>query len=146
MQADSDAAASQVSAEKSVLFRGIVRGLLPLFLLSLLGEKDRYGGEIMATFAEMSGGRWRPSPGSVYPLLKKLERDGLIAGTWESGRAAAKRVYAITPAGREELPRLQRRLLSELRVVKGVVDQHIAALEAIVTGAGSWGDWREEEP
>jgi len=122
------------------LFRGVVRGMLPLYLLTLVSERPLYGQEIMQSFSDMSGGRWHPSPGSVYPTLKKLEAQGLLEGEWQSGRAAARKVYAITERGGVALPAMQRRLLDELRAVKGVVDQHIVALEAVVEDQGDRGD------
>lgn len=128
------AGAAPPDPRKATLFKGIVRGLLPLYLLTVLGERARHGSEIMDTFSEMSGGGWKPSPGSVYPLLKKLEREGLIAGEWRSGRAAAKRIYTLTDAGRAALPALQRQLLDELRAVKEVVDLHIVAFEELLEG------------
>jgi len=50
-------------------------------------------------------GRWRPSPGSVYPTLQLLEDEGLAVATDQDG----KRVYAITDAGREEATRRMER-------------------------------------
>ncbi len=53
----------------------------------------------MQTIEERSGGRWRPSPGSVYPALAQLEDEGFVrAVESDSGR-----VFEITDAGREHL-------------------------------------------
>ena len=120
--------------DRATLFHSVVRGMLPMYLLSLVGERPLYGTEIMNTLAAMSGGEWKPSPGSVYPLLKRLERDGLLHGEWQSGQAAAKRIYSITERGRAELPELQRHLLAELRTVKEIIDQHVEALEHVLAG------------
>lgn len=38
---------------------------------------------------------------TVYAVLRRLERDGLLAGKWEDGRR--RRVYRVTPAGQEAL-------------------------------------------
>jgi DNA-binding PadR family transcriptional regulator len=53
----------------------------------------------MQTIEERSGGRWRPSPGSVYPTLSQLEDEGLI----RSVEADGSRRFEITDAGREHL-------------------------------------------
>ena len=56
----------------------------------------------MQEIEERSGGRWRPSPGSVYPALSQLEDEGLVRNVQnESGRA-----FEITDAGREQAERL----------------------------------------
>jgi DNA-binding PadR family transcriptional regulator len=52
----------------------------------------------MRRLEEQAGGRWRPSPGSVYPLLQLLEDEGLIFGTDEDGR----KVYELTQDGRSQ--------------------------------------------
>src|SRR5665213_552010 len=57
------------------------RGDVRLALLRLLGEESRNGYQLMQTIEERSGGRWRPSPGSVYPTLAQLEAEGLVRST-----------------------------------------------------------------
>jgi len=121
---------------ESLLFRGVVRGMLPMYLLLLLKDRPYHGTELMKVIADMSHGGWKPSPGSVYPMLKKLEQEGLISGTWKSGRAAATRVYRVTEKGRSELGDIQQQLLSELRQVGDTIRQHIVVLEQMLTAKG----------
>jgi DNA-binding PadR family transcriptional regulator len=71
------------------------RGDVRHAVLDALAERPMHGYEIMSWLEEKSGGRWRPSPGSVYPTLQLLEDEGLIAGADDGGR----RVYSITEAG-----------------------------------------------
>ena len=75
------------------------RGDVRLALLRLLAEEPRNGYQLMQTIEERSGGRWRPSPGSVYPTLAQLEDEGLIRSTESDGA----RQFEITDAGREHL-------------------------------------------
>jgi DNA-binding PadR family transcriptional regulator len=56
-----------------------------------------HGYQLMGAIADRSGGRWRPSPGAIYPVLAQLEDEGLVTVTAESGR----KVAALTDAGRE---------------------------------------------
>jgi DNA-binding PadR family transcriptional regulator len=74
-----------------------VRGLL----LSALLQGAAHGYELMRRLEEQTGGRWRPSPGSVYPLLQLLEDEGLARGHNEDGR----KVYELTAAGRDQADR-----------------------------------------
>ncbi len=53
-------------------------GGLRRWVLSLLAKKPLNGVEIMDELEEMSLGWWRPSPGSVYPLLSELLSDGFV--------------------------------------------------------------------
>ncbi|MGI8506169.1 MAG: PadR family transcriptional regulator [Solirubrobacterales bacterium] len=75
------------------------RGDVRLALLRLLAEEPRNGYQLMQTIEERSDGRWRPSPGSVYPTLAQLEDEGLVRSTESEG---AKH-FEITDAGREYL-------------------------------------------
>jgi DNA-binding PadR family transcriptional regulator len=75
------------------------RGDVRLALLRLLAEEPSNGYQLMQTIEERSDGRWRPSPGSVYPTLAQLEDEGLI----RSAEADGARRFEITDAGREHL-------------------------------------------
>ena len=72
------------------------RGEIRTALLILLAEEPRNGYQLMQTIEERSGGRWRPSPGSVYPTLAQLEDEGLIRATERDGT----KLFEITDQGR----------------------------------------------
>ncbi len=48
-------------------------------MIQLLEKKPMNGVDIMNELQEMSHGWYRPSPGSIYPLLEQLEKEGLVA-------------------------------------------------------------------
>lgn len=76
------------------------QGDLKLVILQLLSEKPRHGYDIIKELEERSGGRYAPSPGTVYPTLTLLEEMGHAVASAEEG---GKRVYAITDQGRAYL-------------------------------------------
>jgi len=71
------------------------RGGLRTWTLSILQQAPRNGAEIMDQIELSSQGWWRPSPGSVYPLLDELQKEGSISKR-EDGR------YEITEKGKHE--------------------------------------------
>ena len=75
------------------------RGDVRTAILMLLAEEPRNGYQVMQTIEERSGGRWRPSPGSVYPTLSQLEDEGLIRSIDRDGG----KLLEITDQGRERL-------------------------------------------
>ncbi|MGZ4185755.1 MAG: PadR family transcriptional regulator [Solirubrobacteraceae bacterium] len=75
------------------------RGDVRAALLLLLAEEARNGYQLMQTIEERSGGRWRPSPGSVYPALAQLEDEGLVRAVERDGT----KLFEITDAGREHV-------------------------------------------
>ena len=76
-----------------------------LAILSLIAEQPRHGYEIEQVIEERGMREWTEIGfSSIYYLLKKLKRDGLIEGQLEEAeRGPARKVYRTTPAGRESL-------------------------------------------
>jgi len=74
-------------------------GQLRLYLLSLLESGPKHGYELITALADRFGGTYRPSPGTVYPRLARLEEEGLVRRV-DDGR---KGTYALTDAGLAEL-------------------------------------------
>jgi hypothetical protein len=58
---------------------------LRAWVVMILGRSPKTGAEIMDEMERMSGGWWRPSPGSVYPLLEELTTEG-VARKKDDGR------------------------------------------------------------
>lgn len=54
----------------------VPKGLLRVYVFKLLKEKPMSGSEIMDEVEKQTGGQWKPSPGSVYPLLTWLRKNG----------------------------------------------------------------------
>jgi DNA-binding PadR family transcriptional regulator len=77
----------------------LASGDLQLVVMALLGEKPRYGYEIIKALEERSSGFYTPSPGMVYPALTYLEEMGYTTSEAESN----KKLYRITEAGAEYL-------------------------------------------
>ena len=76
-------------------------------VLAILAEGESYGYAIIKRVAELSGGHLQWTDGMLYPVLHRLERQGLVAAKWgeaESGRnsrftAVTIRVRLVVPAG-----------------------------------------------
>ncbi|MGC8635477.1 MAG: PadR family transcriptional regulator [Thermoprotei archaeon] len=98
---------SQVPSKQ---YSGTLHGLMRFYVLHLLSKRKYYGYEIMETIREKTGGAWNFSSGALYPLLKRMERDGLIKGYSEGGR----NVYEITDDGKVALAGVKDKLSSLL--------------------------------
>lgn len=72
------------------------RGDVRSAVLLLLAERPRHGYEIITEIIERSEGRWQPSPGSVYPVLKRLAAEGMVEAEADGDR----RVFDLTDSGR----------------------------------------------
>lgn len=85
------------------------KGVLEMLVLEAVCRKASYGYELMLEISGRSGGRLTLKEGTLYPILYRLEDEGLIESAWSSvqGRGAPKKVYTATDRGRAE--RQQRR-------------------------------------
>src|SRR5215831_10074670 len=79
-------------------------------VLAILAEGESYGYAIIKRVAELSGGHLQWTDGMLYPVLHRLERQGLVAAKWlasETGRR--RKYYRITKKGRVQLEAERRR-------------------------------------
>jgi DNA-binding PadR family transcriptional regulator len=75
-------------------------------ILGLLVQRPRHGYELRAAFEALMGGEqnWEVKPAQIYTTLARLQEGGLVAQTAiEQDGGPEKRIYDITPAGRDEL-------------------------------------------
>lgn len=73
-------------------------------VLSILAGGESYGYEILKQVKLLSGGEVEWSDGMLYPVLHRLERDGLITGRWELTEEGRRRkYYRLTSRGKGQL-------------------------------------------
>ena len=82
------------------------RGDVRLAILALLAQEPANGYSLIGQISERTEGRWRPSPGSIYPVLRQLADDGLVESEDAEVEGAG---YTITDAGRAYLAEHQER-------------------------------------
>lgn len=103
---------------------GLVQGTLHMLILKILALEPLHGYGIGMRLEQISGGVFQVNAGSLFPALRRLERDGLIRGDWrvtENNRRA--RYYLLTAAGRTTL----RRETQEWEVQTGAIARILRA-------------------
>ena len=91
-----------VSAKRESLITQMRRGTLEYCVLALLRDQARYGFDLARTLAAADG--LVTSEATIYPLLSRLRRDGLVTTSWrESPSGPPRRYYELTPAGHQAL-------------------------------------------
>lgn len=84
----------------------VVQGTLHMLVLKTLALEPMHGYGIGVRLEQISRGVFQVNAGSLFPALRRLERDGLITGEWratENNRRA--RYYTLTALGRAKLRR-----------------------------------------
>ena len=76
---------------------GVPRGLLRFLVLNILAKKPMSGVEIVELIDSETGGKWKPSSGSIYPLLARLQEAGY--STELPDEETAMKRYSLTPEG-----------------------------------------------
>jgi DNA-binding PadR family transcriptional regulator len=97
-------------------------GLLPLLVLHFASAEPAYGNQLIERIAALTGGALSVNPNTMYPLLRSLEAQGLVAGEWEHPERRSRRFYRATDAGREELARLSGELGPRLDRIAASID------------------------
>jgi PadR family transcriptional regulator PadR len=106
-----------------------------LVVLSILQEAEQYGYAISKTVQARSEGELRLTPGALYPLLARLEKQGLIASRGEEvrsdradpgARGRTRKWYRLTERGR-------RRLARQIEAHRA----HVRLIEAFISGQGA---------
>src|SRR5688500_9691225 len=99
-------------------------GLLPLLVLHFAAREPAYGNQLIERIEALTGGALHVNPNTMYPLLRSLEAQGLVAGEWEHPERRSRRFYGATDEGRAELRRLGEEVAPRL-------DRIAASIEAI---------------
>ena len=99
------------------------RGYLQVLMLAVL-EKPMYGYHMLRYFQELG---YTVEENTLYPLLRRLEKNGLIAGSWDVTGERPRKFYKITDLGRAtrrdllEIRRRQETILN--RALEGGCDE-----------------------
>ena len=97
----------------SMLDKEVKRGSTEMLILALLEARQRHGYEIAKLIEERSEGVLQFHPASLYPLLYRMEKRGLIKRTWiEKAGQRRRRYYKLMPEGKKALTE-QRQTWSE---------------------------------
>jgi DNA-binding PadR family transcriptional regulator len=107
------------------------RDVFPLLVLHLIAREPAYGNRLIEDIESITQGAISANPNTIYPLLRQLEADGMIEGSWEHPDRRTRRYYAITPAGRREY----RRLRSEIEPFLDSVVRTVSLIKDEIYGA-----------
>jgi len=88
----------------AMLVKEVKRGSTEMLILALVEDRPRHGYEIAKLIGERSDGVLQFHVASLYPLLYRMEKRGLIKGTWiEKTGQRRRRFYMLMPAGKKVL-------------------------------------------
>lgn len=81
-------------------------------ILSILASRESYGYAILARIEDLSGGELSWDDSTLYPVLHRLENEGLLSSTWRvAGTGRRRKYYLLTTKGRQVLESEKRQWL-----------------------------------
>ncbi len=120
-----DAQVRRREAAPAVEIQSLTRGCNEALILAVLAGGSCHGYQLALALEEKSGGAFRFPHGTLYPILHKLENDGLISGDWsKDGTKRKRKSYALTTTGR-------RRLAEHGRAWREFFDRFFAIVEEV---------------
>jgi PadR family transcriptional regulator PadR len=108
----------------STLSKDLIAASATPLVLSILTHGDSYGYAIIQRISELSDGEMEWAEGMLYPILHRLEKQGLIQSYWgEAENGRKRKYYRLKKAGTSELARLLdnwRRVYGVLKKIEGI--------------------------
>ena len=86
----------------------VLKNHIELLVLTALKAGPGHGYAIIHAIREASNGEFELLEGSLYPVLHRLERDGLVSSSWSEVGGRKRRVYRLTSKGRAVLAERER--------------------------------------
>jgi DNA-binding PadR family transcriptional regulator len=97
-----------------------LKGHLDALVLAVLDE-PLHGYAVIEALRRRSDGAFELAEGTLYPVLHRLEADGLLASSWSEAAGRRRRVYRLTRNGRRALARRREEWSSFVRAVDAVL-------------------------
>jgi PadR family transcriptional regulator PadR len=118
-------ALSRPVAPAEEVLRGPIKSktIFPALILHLLAAGPEHGYGLLQRIEAICSDLIAVNTNTIYPLLRRLEERGFIAGEWDHPTKRARRHYRITAAGRERLARIKANMLPYLDVLAASIER-----------------------
>jgi DNA-binding PadR family transcriptional regulator len=98
-----------------------LKGHLDALILAVLSDGPAHGYAVIEELKRRSGGTFALAEGTVYPVLHRLEADGLLSSSWSTVGGRKRRVYRLTRRGRALLGERREEWNAFARAVEAVL-------------------------
>lgn len=107
------------------VLRGPIKSktIFPALVLHLLSGGPEHGYGLLQRIEAICSDLIAVNTNTIYPLLRRLEERGFITGEWDHPTKRSRRLYCITPAGRERLERIKTNMLPYLELLASSIDR-----------------------
>ena len=107
-----------------MIARELIKGTLKYMVMNLVCRQTRmYGYEITRELDKQSGGKIRLTFAALYPVLHKLEADGLLHTQTENVNNRTRKYYSLTAKGRKEAESLRKEFHEYLDLMQLLINK-----------------------
>ena len=101
------------------------KGVLDMLVLKLLSHEQKYGYQLISELKEKSGELFVLKEGTLYPVLYRLEDDGLVESCWSgpNGKQMARKYYQITEQGEQALDEIAKLWLQMSSGIRRIMEE-----------------------
>lgn len=99
----------------------VLKGHLDALILAVVQDRPLHGYAVIEELRRRSEGAFDLAEGTLYPVLHRLEADGLLSSTWSDASGRRRRVYRLTRRGRGALARRRKEWASFVGAVDAVL-------------------------
>lgn len=100
----------------------LIKGTLKVIILKLLADGNRmYGYELSQKVTELTAGKIELKEGALYPILHKLEADGLVTVVEESFGKRIRKYYSLTGSGKNETNERVEEILDFIKTIESIM-------------------------
>ncbi len=98
------------------------KGTLELAVLAALDGQQKYGLELLNSFQQFD--TLQITEGTLYPLLDRLKREGILAASWlQEGEQRPRKYYSLTDAGLQKLGFLKQRWIKTVADLNSILSE-----------------------
>ncbi len=121
------------------------KGVLEMLVLKLLSEEEKYGYQLISELKEKSRGMFLLKEGTLYPILYRMEDDGLVVSRWSEpkGKEVSKKYYRLAQEGQDTLAELEGLWEAFSRTVDGILGHRVAEEQEDAPGEQEGRAWTQ---
>ncbi|NMC08225.1 MAG: PadR family transcriptional regulator [Candidatus Lokiarchaeota archaeon] len=97
-------------------------GVIQALILRIIDEHPEHGYTLMQKARDLTNGAYLPESGTIYTILRRLEKKGLVTSIWErTDTRPAKRVYSISDRGKKMLEQVVRMMKQNRKIMDALI-------------------------
>jgi len=106
------------------------RAFIETLILWIIHRRPTYGYQVRKEIEQITTGNYNPKPGSIYTILRRMEKKGLLRSVWEEGKDERKRrIYYVTSQGESLLRERIKMIKKRIDILRQLISYYDSVLQ-----------------